>query len=196
MDYKYIYETLYKLGYHDKGKNHGSSYIRHFVNNYKFDTILEVGCANGSAVRDLHKNKKQAYGIDISSVAIRYCTEVTCVRNCIEASALDIPYKDKFFDAVFSCDVLEHLTPEDTRIAIKEIVRVAKHYLFLKISPELEFNRDWLNKAKAQKIRGFENIDNLHLTVMPHKEWIGMITEDRRVSFEKNISDLLIFRIR
>lgn len=197
MDYKYIYDELYKLGYHSKGKNHGAGFLKYFVNNYKFNTILEVGCANGVAVRDFHKYGKVAYGIDVSDIAIRYCTEITKTRNCIEGSVVNIPFKNKFFDAVFSCDVLEHLRPDDITGAIREIVRVVKSpgYLFLKISPEIEQNREFLNNAKAKKVKGFAEIENLHLTVQPHKWWIEQVTQYKNVFFEKNISDLLIFRV-
>ena len=196
MDYKYIYDKLYEIGYHDKGKNHGCNYIRYFINNYKFNRILEVGCSNGRAVRDMQKKGKGAYGIDISPIAIRYATEKYAVRNCIEGSACDIPFKDNFFDAVFSCDVLEHLAEEDAIRAIHEIHRVCTGYIFLKISPELEQNRSMLDKAKELKLKHFDNIENLHITVKPIEWWIEQITFCKRVYFEKNIGNLLIFRVR
>lgn len=197
MNYKYIYDSLYEIGYHDKGKNHGVNYLKYFQNNYKFDKILEVGCSNGRAVKELQKKGKTAYGIDISPIAIRYATEKYAVRNCIEGSAIDIPFKDNFFDSVFSCDVLEHLTEDDSIIAIKEIVRVIKQgYIFVKISPDVEFNRDYLDKAKSMNIKHFENIENLHITVKPIDWWIEKFTVHKNVFFERSISDLLIFRVR
>lgn len=197
MDYKYIYDSLYEIGYHDKGKNHGVNYLKFFLNNYKFEKILDVGCSNGRAVKDMQKKGKTAYGIDISPIAIRYATEKYAVRNCIEGSACDIPFKDKFFDAVFTCDVLEHLEENDAIKAISEIVRIVKNgHIFLKISPDIEFNRDYLDSAKTKKIKGFDKIENLHITVKPIDWWISKLTAHKNVFFEKSISDLLIFRVR
>ena len=196
MNYKRIYERLYDIGYHDKGKNHGVKYVKPICREFAFSTLLEVGCANGITTHKFHKRNKIAYGIDISSIAVRYATEQFGVRNVIEGNILDIPFKDNFFDAVFSCDVLEHLEPDDIKPAIMEILRVANHFIFAKISPSIEGNKEFLNKAKVQFRGEFKKVKNLHLSVFPIKEWVKKFEEHRKIRYYKTICrDLLVFRI-
>lgn len=171
MNYYKIYEKLYSIGYHSKQKNHGKRYVWKLANNYEFKTILDVGCSNGVAVYHFKKLGKRAYGLDVSEIAIRYANEKTGARNCLMASATDIPYRDKFFDAVFSCDVLEHLTPDDAKRAIDEIVRVARAYVFIKVDGEPEKNRTWIDEGKVRWPKLFGGIDNLHLTTWPINKW-------------------------
>ena len=114
---------------------------------------------------------KTAYGMDVSEIAIRYCGEVSYTPNCVLGSADDIPFKDNFFDAVFSCDVLEHLTEDDVFKALDEIARVSKRYLFVVLDCKPEGNREWINKAKVEFPNEFEGIDNLHVTIWDEQTW-------------------------
>ena len=171
MNYKKIYERLYRLGYHSKLKNHGKRYIEYLCHKFDFKTVLDVGCSNGVAVKELKRRRKIAYGIDVADIAIRYAGSKSYVENCVVASTTDIPFKDNFFDAVFSCDMLEHLTEKDVGKAITELLRVSKKYLFLVIDGEFERNREWLKKAKEFFPADFQHFDNLHLTVWPLSKW-------------------------
>ena len=195
MNYEQIYNDLYRIGYHSKGKNHGRKFVLDIVTSeIEFSTVLDCGCANGFTVREFQKHHKKAYGIDISEIAIHYASEKFGIINCIQANILSIPYKDKFFNAVFSCDVLEHLIPEDVPTALKEMARVSNKYLFLKICYDVEGNTEFLKELKKDS-RKYENIMNLHLTVMDKMEWIKMITSITGMKYWKTLSqDLMIFR--
>jgi len=171
MNYKGIYDKLYSVGYHDKGKNLGQQYVPFLCQRFKFKSVLDVGCANGLSVKSFQNYRKFSYGIDISEIAIRYATEQYHVRNCIEGNVLNIPFRDRFVDAVFTCDVLEHLAPHDIRKAIKEIIRVSRKYLFIKVSDTIEHNREFLDKASQKWEEVFMNIPNLHMTVLSFREW-------------------------
>jgi len=197
MNYQRLYESLYKIGYHAKGKNHGRRFVKDIIKaEFNFNKVLDVGCANGFSVREFQKNHKTGYGIDVSSIAIRYAAEKYGIRNCIEANIMDLPFKDNFFDAVFSCDVLEHLAPDDINHAIKEISRVAKKFLFLKICYTVEGNTEFLEELKTISKR-YKNIDNLHLTIMDKMGWINKIVRLTRMKYWKTISDdLMIFRYK
>ena len=191
MNYRQLYDALYSVGYHAKAKNHGHRYVRRICDSFKFKKILDVGCSNGLACVNFHDKGKKAYGIDVSEIAIRYANERYGARNCIIANAADIPFKDNWFDAVFSCDVLEHLTPEDANRAIKEICRVSSKYLFLVIDFKIEGNREFLIKVQREK-EIFRGIDNLHLTIWPQEKWLGKFSQ---YGFKKitDIQDLMVF---
>ena len=93
-------------------------------------SVLEVGCSNGLALKRFQNEGFKTYGIDISEIATRYASEKFGVWNVVQGDILDIPFKDNLVDAIFSCDVLEHLHPKDLDKAIDELVRVTNNYLF------------------------------------------------------------------
>lgn len=193
VDYKKHYDMLYELGYHDMGKNHGRDYMAWVYKNFrdKFETILDVGCSNGQAVRLAYRNNKIGYGIDVSSIAIRYCYRDQ-IRNCIEGSVLDIPFKDNFFDAVFSCDVLEHLHPNDLDRGLDEMVRVTKKFMFIKVAGGPEENTEHIDKAK--KVYGSQwHIDQLHITLMNLDEWKHKILSKGFELHKKNFKGMMAF---
>lgn len=176
MNYFKIYEFLYKNGYHARGKNHGQKYVDKLCNIFDFDTILEVGCSQGLTVGKFLKRRKLAFGIDVSLNAVKQATgKKYGIPNCIQASATDIPFIDNFVDAVFTCDVLEHLTESDIDKALDEIARVSSMYLFIVIDDKAEGNRDWIELGKQKYPELFAKIPNLHLTVQPIKWWIKKI---------------------
>lgn len=171
ISYFKIYEKLYRLGYHSKLKNHGQYYVDNIIGNTKFESIIEIGCSQGLATLKFQKARKRAYGFDAANIAVRYAAKEG-IPNVILGSATDIPFKDNFVDAIFSCDVLEHLIEKDVHIALKEIKRVTKRHLFLVLDCEAERNKDWIAKAKKGFARDFKDIDNLHMTVWSREKWI------------------------
>jgi len=50
--------------------------------------------------------------------------------NLAQASALDLPYKDEYFDLVFTSGVLIHISPADLGRALEEIHRCAKTWIW------------------------------------------------------------------
>jgi len=194
IDYFKIYEKLYRLGYHARLKNHGQKYVKTIVLKYKFKSILEIGCSNGIAVKKFKKSRKLSYGIDVSDIATRYAAEKVLVPNCIISSATDIPFKDKFVEAAFSCDCLEHLYPEDVPKAIREIVRVTSKYIFAVLDFETERNREYLDKAKKEWPEDFKNIDNLHLTIWDKGQWIKAFSRCG-AKYIMSHDDLMVFTV-
>src|SRR6185369_4880547 len=111
--YSDLYDALYKLGYHRNGKNHGVKFVKLICDKYKFSGILEVGCSNGNAVQAFKECGKNSYGIDISREAVKLAQEFFGVKNVQCANAQSLPFKNNSFEAIFSCDVLEHLEELD-----------------------------------------------------------------------------------
>jgi len=93
--------------------------------------ILEVGSNIGIQLLFLQKmGFSSLYGIEINKTAIEFSRKNLKNINIIEGSALDIPFKDNYFDLVFTSGVLIHISPNDIGNVMKEIYRVTKKYIW------------------------------------------------------------------
>ena len=103
-------------------------FIGDFDRNIK---ILEVGSNVGNQLLCLQKmGFNNLYGIELQSYAVEFSKSRTKHINIIEGSVFDIPYKDSYFDLVFTSGVLIHISPSDITMVIKEICRCAKEYVW------------------------------------------------------------------
>ncbi len=92
--------------------------------------ILEVGCNVGS---QLHCLQEMGFiglvGVDINRQALEVSKKNLIGIDVMLASAFELPFKDNYFDLVFTSGVLIHLSPKDIKKALKEIVRVSKKHI-------------------------------------------------------------------
>lgn len=97
----------------------------------KIDNVLEVGCNIGNQLRLLQAKKfKNLYGIEIQKDAVARAKKLTKDINIVQGSAFELPFKDNYFDLVFTSGVLIHIHPRDLKAVMKEIYRVSKKYIF------------------------------------------------------------------
>lgn len=100
----------------------------------KFDKkirILEVGSNVGNQLLLLQKlGFKNLYGIEINRYAVEKAKRRLRGIDVICGSAFDIPFKDGFFDLVFTAGVLIHISPKEIRKALSEIYRVSSKYIW------------------------------------------------------------------
>ena len=93
--------------------------------------ILEVGSNVGAQLMLLQKmGFKHLFGIDINKEVIEFSKTITKKIDIVQGSALDIPFKNNYFDLVFTCGVLIHISPNDIKNAMKEIYRCTNRYIF------------------------------------------------------------------
>ena len=52
------------------------------------------------------------------------------LEDIIQASGFDIPFKDNYFDLVFSNNVLIHISPDDINVVLSEMHRVSSKYIY------------------------------------------------------------------
>ena len=94
-------------------------------------TILEVGSNVGSQLCFLeNEGFCNLFGIEINEYALKECRKDHPRINCVYGSALDIPFKDGFFDLVFTSGVLIHIDPRDLDQAMREICRCSNKYVW------------------------------------------------------------------
>ncbi len=90
--------------------------------------VLDCGCGFGAHLIPFAKLDYAVFGIDISSEVLKKCKENLAGKNIKAvlkvADIRDLPFKDEFFDVVFSMGVVEHL--QDYGKAVAEKARVLK----------------------------------------------------------------------
>jgi ubiquinone/menaquinone biosynthesis C-methylase UbiE len=88
------------------------------------DTVLDVGCGEGTKIAQLAGNRKGVYGIDISRTGIARAKKQYPSIDFRTADSEELPYADNFFDVVLTCFVLEHV--DNAEKVLSEIMRVTK----------------------------------------------------------------------
>src|SRR5207247_11124800 len=89
--------------------------------------LLVIGCGDGYLMARVAPLMKRVVGVDTEAMAIRFAKEkLQGHPNCepFQTASYDLPFEDRAFDIVTSCDVIEHL--KDPAHHLKEIHRVVK----------------------------------------------------------------------
>jgi pseudaminic acid biosynthesis-associated methylase len=93
-------------------------------------SILEVGCNRANQLQILQQQGfTNLWGIEINKRALQLA-KLNTGFNLVEGSGFDIPFKDKFFDIVFTSGVLIHISPDDLPKIIDEMYRVSRRYIW------------------------------------------------------------------
>lgn len=155
--------------------------------NKGYDSLLEVGCAEGYVSRSLLKKNyvNHVVACDIrdeplnsgrkSSIRENIADKIE-FKNC---SATDLSEKNKSFDVVMVLDVLEHMeTRDDVAIAISEAIRVAKKEVIVSL-PQFD-----IRKPRSY----FQLLEPDHfLCVLRNKEMLFMYSSIKFRKFLDNI---------
>jgi pseudaminic acid biosynthesis-associated methylase len=70
------------------------------------------------------------HGIEIQKHIVEQARENLSFATVLEGSALQIPFEDGSFDLVFTSGVLIHIAPKDLPLAMSEIHRTAKSWIW------------------------------------------------------------------
>jgi ubiquinone/menaquinone biosynthesis C-methylase UbiE len=91
------------------------------------EKVLDSGCANGRLFEVLKEKKVEYYGVDFSERLIEIAKKKYPGGNFFVLNALNLPFKENFFDKVYSISVLHNIPSEEFRRQyLKEIKRVLK----------------------------------------------------------------------
>lgn len=93
--------------------------------------VLDIGCNAGGNLRWIapHLGENDAYGVDINRHSLDLIHEYVPNANVLVSGAADLPFRDGFFDFVFTVGVLV-VVPEDTiQQAMREMARVSSRYV-------------------------------------------------------------------
>ena len=84
--------------------------------------ILDVGTGCGYLVKILNDKGITAYGLEISQYAVN-----NSHGNVLLGSVIDIPFKNNYFDVVFSQGLWEYIPEDQVDYAFTECNRVGNH---------------------------------------------------------------------
>ncbi|WP_281883041.1 pseudaminic acid biosynthesis-associated methylase [Paenibacillus sp. YYML68] len=102
-----------------------------FLGGLSLATTLEAGCNVGNQLRCLQAmGFNGLYGIELQQYAVEKSKQLSRGINIIQGSLFDIPFKDSYFDMVFTSGVLIHISPDDIYKAIDEMYRVSNRYIW------------------------------------------------------------------
>ena len=124
------------------------------VEEWSPESLVDIGCGwNEFAghVRQLPRPPLNVVGVDFA-----------CPGADVIADATHLPFERKQFDCLTAFDMLEHLRPEQVNLALAEMARISKRFIF-----SISYV-DSVNPWQGQ---------TLHPTVMPEAWWIQRLMQ-------------------
>lgn len=120
--------SLYKINYGITRTELNNEFLNDFDKRIR---ILEVGSNVGNQLLCLQNmGFVNLYGLEPQLYAVELSKKNTKSINIIEGNAFDIPFKDNYFDLVFTSGVLIHINPENINNALDEIYRCSNSYIW------------------------------------------------------------------
>jgi len=93
--------------------------------------ILEVGANVGLQLALLQQaGFSNLTGIELQWYGVEEGKKNTRGINLLQGSAFNLPFRDGWFDLVFTSGVLIHIHPDDLLAAMNEIVRCSRQYIW------------------------------------------------------------------
>lgn len=86
--------------------------------------VCELGVGGGWMLQSLQEEGYDVYGCDVSLKDLPPNSPLT--GRVLQTSGSRLPFPDNHFDATYSCDVLEHVFPDEREAFIRELVRITK----------------------------------------------------------------------
>ena len=120
--------------------------------------VLDIGCGKGFLVKDLLDIGIDAYGLDISSYALKNC-EKSVSSKLYKGDAKKLNFSNNFFDAVVSINCIHNLKKKNCIKALMEIERVSKGKSFVQVDcyeNERE-KKSFLNWVLTAETYGYPN---------------------------------------
>lgn len=136
--------------------------------------LLDIGCGNGWISMIAAKEGHEAWGIDSSQAAIEEAKsrakEVGLSdRTHFEVgNALDLTYKEKFFDSLVDRGLFHHVLPENRRKYLENVLRVLKEKSLIYLSVFSDKNSPGIGQLFTKKM--VEKIFGDNFSVLSFRE--------------------------
>ena len=124
-----------------------------------FDSVLDVGCANGFLLERFAAAGKEIAGIE-ASPAVRKVLSPGVAAAVVVGDFAEVPQRfPRPFDLVCCVEVAEHLDPTRSRELVTVVTGAASRWIYFTAAPP------------GQSGRG-------HINCRPHEEWLGWFEEE------------------
>lgn len=110
-------------------------------------TVFEVGCGGGEMMRWLGHKGYIVRGCEADAKLVSSAQSWAAPNQVILADGAKLPCEDNFFDCTTSCDVLEHVLPEQRETFLDEMFRITKPGGKVVLTA-------WVNKTFSFKLYG------------------------------------------
>jgi len=182
-------EITYKEYYGITRTEMNSKFIGDFDRDMK---VLEVGSNIGNQLLCLQKaGFNNLYGIELGAYAVELSKSRTKDINIIQGSAFDIPFKDGFFELVFTSGVLIHIAPDDIAGVLDEMYRCTGKYIwcfeyYAEVYTQIPYrgHGDLLWKTNFAKLF-LKRFSNLKLVKEEHFKYLDNDNVDTMFLFRK-----------
>lgn len=151
--------------------------------------LLDIGSGKGNHLVGFARTGLNVYGVDKRAECIKALEQFEILSCDIESEPL--PYKDDFFDFIFSKSVLEHVVNTDN--FLKETLRVLKHGgVAVLMTPDWKSQQSFFwddythvkaftrkSLQNAMIINGFDKVDCSYFLQLPSVwkyPWMRIIT--------------------
>jgi len=91
------------------------------------ESILEIGCGTGHAIREFAKKSKNIFAIDIAEKMLQNARGKNKNIKFCQANGLSLPFAPNQFDSIFISFTLELFDTPEIPTALREYKRVLKH---------------------------------------------------------------------
>lgn len=94
-----------------------------------YGNLLEIGFGSGILLTELKLRAKNIFGVDIHEnipAVQKMADDIGVKAELRQASVMNLPYEDNFFDAVVAVSIFEHIKPNDLNRAFSEVKRVMR----------------------------------------------------------------------
>jgi pseudaminic acid biosynthesis-associated methylase len=93
--------------------------------------VLEVGCNLGGNLQWIAQNlpPQEVYGVDVNLKALRQLRAAVPDVNAIWSAGRELPFRDGWFDLVFTFGVLIHQPDDTLPLMMAEMVRTSRRYV-------------------------------------------------------------------
>jgi len=123
----------------------------------KSKNVLEIGVGNGVVSDYLRKQK----------LKVTTCDFDNSLKPDVVADIRKLPFKDKEFDLVCACQILEHLPYAESVKVLKELRRISNKYVLISL-PYHSLRFDWI--IRFQRIKQIFGRDFFDLSIrIPRK---------------------------
>lgn len=111
--------------------DHRAEFWKELLTKNRCDRVLEVGCNVGGNLRWVaqHTPTTGVHGVDINEKALAYLRREFPSINAQWSSARLLPYRDEWFDLVFTMGVLIHQPDSTLPLVMSEMVRTSRRWV-------------------------------------------------------------------